>query len=113
VGVVLVMQLLERRLLPLFLLAKYLNGVLKLHESCSFSIDVLPSGFGALSCCLSYCGGFLLFMEPLDLRRPGPPNLQLEAAQAPHSFGWLGLATASAGAIDAGHFRWFELSWSL
>jgi hypothetical protein len=36
VGVVLVVRLLERRLLPLFLLAKDLDGVLELHESLLF-----------------------------------------------------------------------------
>jgi hypothetical protein len=49
VKVVLALQLLERRLLPMLLLAKDLDVVLELSESCPFSIDVLPSGFGTLS----------------------------------------------------------------
>jgi hypothetical protein len=44
---------------------------------------------------------------------PHPPNLQLGAARVPHSLGWLELAMVPAGAIDAGRFLWFELSWSL
>jgi hypothetical protein len=67
VGVVLVVRLLERRLLPLFMLAKDLDGVLELHECCSFSIDVLSSGFGTLSCDLPSCDSFLFLTEPLDL----------------------------------------------
>jgi hypothetical protein len=51
VGVVLVVQLFERRVLPLFLLAKDLDGVLDLCKSCYFSINVLLSSFGMLSCC--------------------------------------------------------------
>jgi hypothetical protein len=43
VGVGLVVRLFERRLLPLFLLVKDLDGVLELHKSCSFSVDVLPA----------------------------------------------------------------------
>jgi hypothetical protein len=46
---VLVMQLLDRRLLPLFLLVKDLDVVLELCESCPFSINVLSSGFDTLS----------------------------------------------------------------
>jgi hypothetical protein len=45
VEVVLVMQLSERRLLPLLLLVKDLNVVLELRESCPFSVNVLSSGF--------------------------------------------------------------------
>jgi hypothetical protein len=41
VGVILVVQLLERRLLPLLLLANDLDGVLELYESCSFSVNML------------------------------------------------------------------------
>jgi hypothetical protein len=41
IGVILVMQLLERRLLPLLLLANDLDGVLELYESCSFSVNML------------------------------------------------------------------------
>jgi hypothetical protein len=67
VEVVLVIRLLEQRLLPLLLLAKDLDVVLELHESCPFSIDVLPSGFGTLSCYLLPCDGFLFLTEPLDL----------------------------------------------
>jgi hypothetical protein len=65
--VVLVMRLLEQRLLPLLLLAKDLDSVLELRESCPFSIDVLPSGFGTLSCCMPPCNGFLFLTKPLDL----------------------------------------------
>jgi hypothetical protein len=43
IGIVLVVRLLERRLLPPLLLVKDPNGVLELHEPCSFSINVLPS----------------------------------------------------------------------
>jgi hypothetical protein len=67
VGVVLVVQLLEQRLLPLFLLVKDFDGVLELRESCSFSVDVLPSGFSTLSCYLPSCDGLLFLMEPLNL----------------------------------------------
>jgi hypothetical protein len=67
VEVVLVIRLLEQRLLPLLLLAKDLDVVLELHESCPFSIDALPSGFGMLSRYLLPCDGFLFLTEPLDL----------------------------------------------
>jgi hypothetical protein len=67
VGVVLVMQRLKQRLLPLFLLAMDLDGILELCESCSFSIDMLPSTLGTLCCCLPPCDGFLFLTEPLDL----------------------------------------------
>jgi hypothetical protein len=67
-----VIRLLEWRLLPLLLLAKDLDIVLKLYESCPFSIDVLPSSFGMLSCCILPCNGFLFLIEPLDfLLDPG------------------------------------------
>jgi hypothetical protein len=66
-GVVLVIQWLERRLFPLLLLAKDLDSVLELHESCSFSVDVLPSGFGMLNCYMPPSDGFLFLTEPLDL----------------------------------------------
>jgi hypothetical protein len=39
--VVLVVRLFEWRLLPLFRLEKDLDGVLELHKSCSFSVNVL------------------------------------------------------------------------
>jgi hypothetical protein len=61
------MKLLKRRLLPLLLPAKDLDGVLELHESCPFSIDVPPSGFDTLCCCLPPCDGFMFLTEPLDL----------------------------------------------
>jgi hypothetical protein len=67
IGVVLVVQLLEQRLLPLFLLVKDLDGVLELRESCSFTINMLSSGFGTLSYCLSSFDSFLFLMKPLDL----------------------------------------------
>jgi hypothetical protein len=67
VGVILVVWLLERRVLPLFLLAKDLDGVLELHESCSFSINGLPSGFSTLSEGLPSYDSFLFLMEALDL----------------------------------------------
>jgi hypothetical protein len=67
VTVVLVMRLLERWLLSLLLLAKDVDVVLKLYESCHFSVNVLPLGFHTLSCCLPPCDGFLLVAEPLDL----------------------------------------------
>jgi hypothetical protein len=53
--------------LHLFLLAKDFNNVLELYESCSFSTDVLHSGFGTLSCCLPSCDSFLFLMESLYL----------------------------------------------
>jgi hypothetical protein len=62
VEVVLVVQLLERRLLPLLLLAKDLDLVLELRESCPFSVDVLSSSFGLLSCYLPSCDGFIFLM---------------------------------------------------
>jgi hypothetical protein len=53
-------------------LAKDLNVVLELRESCPFSVNVMSSGFGALSCCLRSCDGFLLLAEPLNLQlNPG------------------------------------------
>jgi hypothetical protein len=67
VGVVLVVWLLERMLLPMFMLMNDLDGVLELRESCSFSVDVLPSSFDALSCWLSFCDTFWFLMEPLNL----------------------------------------------
>jgi hypothetical protein len=67
VEVVLVMQLSERRLLPLLLLVKDLNVVLELRESCPFSINVLSSGFGTLSCYLPSCDDILFLTEPLNL----------------------------------------------
>jgi hypothetical protein len=42
-----------------------INGVLYLCESCSFSVDVLPSSFAALSDCLVPHNGFLFLSEPL------------------------------------------------
>jgi hypothetical protein len=62
-----VVRLLERRILPLLLLAKDFNVVLELCKSCSLSVNVLPSGLGTLSCCLPPCEGFLFLAEPLDL----------------------------------------------
>jgi hypothetical protein len=53
--------------LAIFLLGKDLDGVLELCESCSFSINMLPSGFGTLSYCLSSCDSFLLLTKLLDL----------------------------------------------
>jgi hypothetical protein len=57
----------ERRLLPLFLLVKDLNGVLELRESSSFSVDVLPSGFSMLSCYLTSCDSFLFLTKSFNL----------------------------------------------
>jgi hypothetical protein len=67
VEVVLVMQLSERRLLPLLLLVKDLNVVLEFRESCPFSVNVLSSGFGMLSCYLPSCDDILFLTEPLNL----------------------------------------------
>jgi hypothetical protein len=64
VRVGLVVQLFERRPLPLLLLAKDVNGVLELHKSCSFFVYVLPSSFGMLSRCLSSGDSFLFLMKP-------------------------------------------------
>jgi hypothetical protein len=54
-----VVWLFEWRLLPLFLLAKDLDGVLELCEPCSLSIYMLPSIFSTLSCGLPASDGFL------------------------------------------------------
>jgi hypothetical protein len=67
VGVVLAVQLLKRRLLPLLLLAKDLDGVLELRKSCSFSVNMLSSGFCMLNYWLPPLDGFLFLTEPLDL----------------------------------------------
>jgi hypothetical protein len=67
VEVVLVVWLLEQRLLTLLLLAENFDVVLELRESCPFSVGMLPSNFGALSCYLPLCDGFLFSMDPLDL----------------------------------------------
>jgi hypothetical protein len=67
VEVVLVVRLLEWRLLPLLLLMKDLDIVVELCESYPFSVDMLPSSFGTLRCCLPPCDDFLFLMEPLDL----------------------------------------------
>jgi hypothetical protein len=48
IGVVLVVRLLKQRLLTLFLLAKDLDSVLELRESCSFSVNMMSFGFGTL-----------------------------------------------------------------
>jgi hypothetical protein len=53
--------------LPLFLLAKDLDGVLELREPCSFCVNVLPSDFSTLSFYLPSCDNLLFLMEPLDL----------------------------------------------
>jgi hypothetical protein len=53
--------------MPLFLLPKDLDGVLEICKSSSFSVNMLPSGFGALSYCLPSCDSFLFLMEPLNL----------------------------------------------
>jgi hypothetical protein len=67
-----VVRLLKRRLLPLLLLAKDLDIVLKLCEPCSLPVNVLPSGFGMMSYCLPPCDDFLFLVEPLDpLLDPG------------------------------------------
>jgi hypothetical protein len=65
VEVVLMLQQLKRRFLPLLLSAEDPDGVLELCESSSFFVDVLPSGFGTLGFCLSPCEGFLFLMEPI------------------------------------------------
>jgi hypothetical protein len=61
------MRLFERRLLPLFQLAKDLDGVLELHEPCSLSIYMLPSGFGTLGYGLPASDSFLFLMKALNL----------------------------------------------
>jgi hypothetical protein len=60
-------RLFEQRLLPLFLLAKDLDGVLELRESCSFFVNMLPPGFDMLGCCLPSLDSFLFLVEPFDL----------------------------------------------
>jgi hypothetical protein len=67
IGVKLMMHLLKRSLLPLFSLAKDVNGVLQLCKPCSLTVYMLPPGFDALGRCLSPYDGFLFLMEPLDL----------------------------------------------
>jgi hypothetical protein len=67
VDVGLMLHLLERRLLPLLLLAKDVNGVLQPYYPCSLSVYVLSPGFGTLNCCLPPHDGFLFLTEPLDL----------------------------------------------
>jgi hypothetical protein len=42
-------QLFERRHLPLLLLAKDVGSVMQLHESCLHFVYVLPPGFGTLN----------------------------------------------------------------
>jgi hypothetical protein len=61
------MRHLKRRLLPLLLLVKDLNGVLELRESCFFSVNLLSFDFDTLSCCLPPCDAFLFLTEPLHL----------------------------------------------
>jgi hypothetical protein len=60
-------RLFKRMLLPLFLLAKDVNGVLELRKSCTFSIDALPSGLGALSHYLPFGINFLFLVEPFEI----------------------------------------------
>jgi hypothetical protein len=67
VGVRLVLWLFERRLLTLFLLAKDIKNTLELHKSCPFSVNVLPSSFGTLSCYVPSGDGFLFLTEPFNL----------------------------------------------
>jgi hypothetical protein len=67
VGVGLVVLVFERRLLPLFLVVKGLNGLLEICKSCSFSVDVLPSSFNTLNYCLPPPDGFMFLMKPLNL----------------------------------------------
>jgi hypothetical protein len=67
IDIVLVVWLFKQRLLPIFLLAKDLDGVLELHEPCSLSTYMLPFGFSTLSCDLPVSDGFLFLMEPLNL----------------------------------------------
>jgi hypothetical protein len=43
------------------------NGVLELRKSCTFSIDALPSGLGALSHCLPFGNNFLFLVEPFEI----------------------------------------------
>jgi hypothetical protein len=67
VEIVFMIRLLEWWLLPLLLLAKDLDVVLELRKYCPFSIDVFPSGFDTLCCCLPPCDGFLFLTKPLIL----------------------------------------------
>jgi hypothetical protein len=62
-----VVWLFEQRLLPLLLLTKDVDGVLEFRKPCSISVDVLPSSFDTLSCCLPSGDSFLFLMEPFDL----------------------------------------------
>jgi hypothetical protein len=59
--------LLKRRFLPLVLLVKDVDCLLKLCESCSFSFNVLPPCFGPLGHCLPFGDGLLLLAKSLDL----------------------------------------------
>jgi predicted CDP-diglyceride synthetase/phosphatidate cytidylyltransferase len=61
------MHFLEWGLLPLFSLAKDVDGVLQLYEPCSLQVYMLPSSIDALGHCLSPYDGFLFLMEPLNL----------------------------------------------
>jgi hypothetical protein len=53
--------------LPLFLLAKDLDGVLDLCEPCLLPVYMLPSGFSILDCGLPASDGFLLLTKALNL----------------------------------------------
>jgi hypothetical protein len=66
VGVGLVVQLLEWRVLNLLLLAKDLDGVPELLKCCSCSMDVLPSSFDTLGYCLPSCDSVLFLTEPFN-----------------------------------------------
>jgi hypothetical protein len=92
---------------------KDLDGALELHHSYSFSIDMLPSGFGTLSCCLPSRDSFGSWWSLLISWWSHLPNPQLEAAQAPHSLEWLELAMVLVEAIGAGRLHWFGLRWHL
>jgi hypothetical protein len=60
VGIILVVQLFQQRLLPPFLLTEDLDIILELRESCSLYAYMLPSGFGSLRCGLSTRDDFLM-----------------------------------------------------
>jgi hypothetical protein len=66
VGVGLMMDVIERGLLPLLLLVKDDESILHLHEPRPLSIDVLPVSPSALDCSLPSHDGFLFLLKPFN-----------------------------------------------
>jgi hypothetical protein len=61
-----VRDLVRQSFLSLLLLTENNEGVLQLGEPRSLSVDVLPTGLGALDCSLSSQDGFLFLPELLN-----------------------------------------------